>query len=476
MFYVLLGSIAVLLLIIPFIYLIRHPGYLLYLYLVFLPIYLLSMAAIFQFTHSTVAVQLIQPWKELLAIFILSLIGLRFLHHLKLAPPIFLDYLVAIFLIYNLMYLIAPWGPDLSIRLYGLRSNTFWVIIYLLGRTIPLSATQRRGILYLLAGIGFTASLVVLLEITIFPLNWPNLLGYANYIQNFFGIRPTGSYGLSWTFETATGLRRRSAFFANPLELASSVLATGVATFYLFLVFPLRSRSRLFFAITFGLIVLSLLLSVSRSSTIAFLLQMYIVLLWTRQRQLRYLAMVLVLIGGASLLIAVPALATLWWDTITFNNPSSQGHLHEWLEGVYALMQVPWGLGLGISGQIGNRFGIRIGGENQYIILAVQLGILGTILYIGILLVAIRTAYRAYLNAPDWSNKGLFLVTAAAKLALMIPAFTAHVENYTFIMFVTWWLVGYAAQYQANQGRYPSLDSTQPTTLPEKEGYFAYRS
>lgn len=451
-------------------YLWHRPSHLLYLYLLLLPIYLLSMAFLFQLTKSPFIVKTVQPWKELLAFFVLGVLLIRLISGLKIGRLIFLDYLVIFFFLFNLLYIVVPWGPELSVRLYGLRSNIFWVFIYLLGRSLPISISQCYRILWMLTGIGLVAGLVVILEIILFPPDWPNRLGYARYIEFFFNTRPTGSYGLSWTFETATGLRRRSGLFANPLELASSILVTGVATFYLLISFPLRSRARRYLFLVFCLIVASLLLSISRSSTVAFFIEMYIVLIWVKHSQTRYLFVLLAILGGIGLLTTVPALSTLWLETITFQNPSSQGHLHEWLEGLNALAQNPLGLGLGVSGQIGNRFDFRTGGENQYIILAVQLGWLGAAMYIAILLTAIRTAYRAYVQAQEWASKGLFLIAAAAKFGLMIPAFTAHIENYIFVMFVTWWLIGYAAQQVAQPIPLTSGISRHPSPLTFHEG------
>src|SRR5690606_8682424 len=48
--------------------------------------------------------------------------------------------------------------------------------------------------------------------------------GYADYNFYFFNQEASGNYGLSWTFETSTGLKRFSSFFANPLEFAAATL------------------------------------------------------------------------------------------------------------------------------------------------------------------------------------------------------------------------------------------------------------
>ncbi|MCA9960200.1 MAG: hypothetical protein KC443_14260, partial [Anaerolineales bacterium] len=100
---------------------------------------------------------------------------------------------------------------------------------------------------------------------------------------------------------------------------------------------------------------------------------------------------------------------------------------------------------LGSSGHIGSRFGDQVGGENQFVILGVDLGLIGLGFYILILLSAIRSSLHA-MRRTEGVTQGLAFVAAAAKLGLLIPTFTSHIEVYVFAMFITWWLVGFSVQ------------------------------
>ena len=450
----------------------RAPGTLLIIYIIALPAYILTLAALFKFSSSTTLVAMIRPWKEIAALLLLIFIGIGVLQRLKITGRLHkLDLLVLAFLCLNLLYLFVPWGPDFTIRLYGLRANGFFVLIYGLGRLVPISVRLQKWIFGLLIGVGVLAALVAIFEIAL-PPAWPNELGYANYIREFFGQEPTGHYGLSWTFETSTGLRRRSAFFANPLELASSTLITGVAALYWMFSFKPRTWGRLIAAASWGLIALSLVLTVSRASTLAFGVQTVVAAIWLRKTRF---ALAFVLLGLAGLLAIIvlldPRLLAFVIESITFQNPSMQGHLSDWSIGLQTMLTDPLGIGLGTSGQTGDRFGDSTSGESQFFILGVQLGLLGLLLYILILWTTIRYSLKAYRRTSGYT-KALCFVAAAAKFGLLFPSFSAHTENYVFAMFITWWLVGFAIQ---QLGRQTETAVSPPPSPQPKELSIAHR-
>jgi hypothetical protein len=426
--------------------LLHRPGLILISYIVLLPFYIMTMALLYQVTGSVSLINLVQPWKEALALLLLFLTGILAILRMRISQLHPLDIFVTAYFGLNLLYLIVPWGPDLSVRLYGIRSNAFFVVIYWLGRFVVLDQRMQRLVFASLIAIGVAAAVFVLIEIVFLPMTWPQAIGYSQYQMDFHNQPPRGHYGLTWTFETSTGLRRRSAFFSNPLELASSTLITGVAALYLMLESRPKTVGRVVGIISWFLIALSMLLSISRASMMAFVIQTVVAAYWLGKKRfvLGFLALMLlgsiVIVGYAGEQIMEFAV-----ETITFSNLSSQGHLEEWRQGLVSITAHPLGIGLGSSGQTGARFGSKIGGENQYMIVAVQLGFLGLILYASILIGVILIALRAFHRA-EGITRALLFVTAASIFGLLMPRFTTHIENYIFAMFVTWWLAGFAVQ------------------------------
>ena len=73
-------------------------------------------------------------------------------------------------------------------------------------------------------------------------------------------------------------------------------------------------------------------------------------------------------------------------DTLSFQNTSSLGHLIEWIEGLLSIYENPFGVGLAMSGNAsGVDQSIKIGGENQFLIYGVQMGVTSMILYLSLI-------------------------------------------------------------------------------------------
>jgi hypothetical protein len=85
-------------------------------------------------------------------------------------------------------------------------------------------------------------------------------------------------------------------------------------------------------------------------------------------------------------------------DTITFQNTSSLGHLIEWIEGLISIYENPFGVGLAMSGNAsGVDQSIKIGGENQFLIYGVQMGVISMVIYFLILIKSIFNSSKLYL-------------------------------------------------------------------------------
>jgi len=413
------------------------------LFLLGLPVYAISMALILKWTSSSGLVAGIKPWKELLPIIFLLAILLNYaVRHVAIRLTR-LDILVLMFILFNLLQFIRPGEVGILVRMYSFRINTVFGLIYFLGRVIPISLSRQQQVLWLLTAIGVLAGVVAILEV-LKVVNMPELVGLTDYSYATFGQEQSGEFGLTWSFQTPFGYRRYSSIFANPLELASSTLLTGAAVMYLLYGQPTAWKQRAFYRVSLALIIISLLLSVSRSSTVAFLIQISILSIWLRQKHLLLFWVVLTAIGGV-FIIKNPLLVRFILDTIQFTNPSSIGHASEWMEGFRAMLADPMGMGLGTSGSTAARFGQHIGGENQFIIIGVETGIIGLLLYVLILGYSIYYGYKGFRTFAGPTG-GLCFVAAAAKLGLLLPSFTSAIETYVFIMFISWWLVGFSVQ------------------------------
>jgi hypothetical protein len=105
----------------------------------------------------------------------------------------------------------------------------------------------------------------------------------------------------------------------------------------------------------------------------------------------------------------------------------------------------PLGIGLAMSGNFGSVTDeLRVGGENQFLIYGVQLGWIGMMLYISLLFFSIKDCIKVFYNSGNKLAARVAFVGGVVKFGLLIPLFTANVEIYTYVSWITWWMVGYS--------------------------------
>ena len=131
-------------------------------------------------------------------------------------------------------------------------------------------------------------------------------------------------------------------------------------------------------------------------------------------------------------------------DTLKFENTSSLGHLIEWIEGILSILENPFGIGLAMSGNAGGvDQSLKVGGENQFLIIGVQMGILALVVYSLILFFVIIRSMKSYNSSINLNEKHISFTVACTKFGLLLPLLTANAELYLFVSLVSWLLAGY---------------------------------
>ena len=248
---------------------------------------------------------------------------------------------------------------------------------------------------------------------------------------------------MSWTFERDNGVKRFASFFSNPLEFSSSTLITTA------IILALYTQKDNSLRIThFGWIValsalFSVILAISRASLIAYVLLIYCYAIITRRREIQYV--IYSLLGFATIyllyLIKDRNLYEYIVSTIQLNDTSSVGHLLEWVEGAQSILTHPFGIGLGESGKVAAALQQNVGGENQFIIIGVQTGIISLAIYVGIYILIIRRCLQWY-PLLSGKSKMLTLTLLLMKIAFIFPLLTSNFDSNSYITFLTWLLTG----------------------------------
>jgi O-antigen ligase len=404
-----------------------------------LPIYNTALSIVYGYKLKS-WIPVLQSCKELLIV--VALVVAIWNYRKKLIPHR-LDYWILAFLAYTVLYVLLPIGKyDLLQKLVALKSLSFFTIIYFVGRLLDTSDFSLQKILYAVGVLAFFAACLLAFEVVTYT-HFQTHIGYAFFNQDYYGLDVGGHYGLSWSFEINDGLKRFASFFANPLELAGSTL---VAT-SLWLAVYTTSNNKLEITktgwIIAGLTLFALLTALSRSSLAGYFILLYAYALITRKKEILYFIYALVGIGVVYLFYVLNDRNVYEYiiSTVQLSDSSSIGHLLEWVEGIQSIVTSPLGLGLGESGRVAAAVQENVGGENQFIIVGVQTGIISLLLYLGIYVVVVSACYRAY-KLYEGNTKKMALALFVLKLSFIFPLMTSNFDSYSYILYLTWLLTG----------------------------------
>lgn len=420
-----------------------------------LPIYINTMSVSFSFGLAK-AIPFLQFFKEFIVIISCLVIGFS-IHEYKKIKFHFIDKLVAYFFLYTLAYFIIPIGSySIFFKLIALKNIAFFPLLYFIGRFInfkQLHLNKMYAFVLLVIILAFVVALVEKLTNT----HLHTFTGYSDYNLKFFDTEPTGKYGLSWTFETESGSKRFGSIFSNPLEFAASIILALAVTLG---VITKKKEKVLVSMDSFHIIALfatfcCILFAASRAAFVSYFLVIYVYAWVTNMKKaLFYFHIFAVTAIVLFFYFADADLYDFVINTITFTNTSSIGHVVEWVNGIEAMIEKPLGLGLGESGRVANASNDNIGGENQLIIIGVQAGVIAMFnyltIYIALMLLALKNLKIAN---GQWYT--IALITLLLKVGLFIPMFTANIDAYIYVSFLSWLLAGLLVNF--NQSKLEEL-------------------
>jgi hypothetical protein len=354
------------------------------------------------------------------------------------------DWLVLSFIGLAFLFLLLPLGDTTIVNkaLY-FKNLLIPAMVYFVGRNTVFEDIEVKRLFQVVFVIAVSAFAVNILEALI-NTHLQNYTGYALFNQVVNNMEPSGNFGLSWTFETQAITKRFASFFSDPLELASSVLLGFAAGLIWFLT---SKREDAFPHILVMVCAMgSLFFAGSRAAFAAFFVMIFFIAVIFKLNRL--------ILFGFSLVIFFVVFVVFFAsedfyyfvvDTLTFQNASSVGHVLEWLNALESMIENPLGVGLAMSGNSGSvSEDARIGGENQFLIYGVQMGFLGMFLYIFLLAFSIRRSIKVFRQTENVMSARIAFTAAAVKTGLLLPLFTANAELYTYVSWISWWMVGYA--------------------------------
>jgi hypothetical protein len=408
-----------------------------------LPIYINAMSVSFMYGFAA-WIPIMQSMKEVIVLISAYLVFTYARSYRKINFH-YIDILIALFFVYTLTFVILPVGSySFFNKALALKNLSFFPFLYFIGRFCTYQTININKVFTFIVVVIIIAGCIVLVE----RINYQHLqtyTGYSNYNAKFFDTDITGSYGLSWTFETESGLKRFASIFANPLDFSAS---TVVALSILLALITYKTKQ---FTIapstieTIGLLAsfVCILFAASRASFVSYFLVFYFYAWFIKQHKiLLYFHLLLLITIILFLYFLEGDLYDYVVNTISFENTSSLGHLVEWANGIDAMITKPLGMGLGESGRVSVALKENVGGENQLIIIGVQTGVFGLLLYLTITVSIIKEGIKnlKLATARHWK---IILAVVLFKIGLIIPLFTAEIDSYIYVSYITWFLTGY---------------------------------
>ena len=409
-----------------------------------LSIYSTAMSVAYMYGLKSI-IPVFQYLKEILIIttLILSIVNLKQRPRFHLV-----DYLILGYLGYMALYAILPLGESGFVtRLLSLKSMSFFIVVYFAGRLVDPKTLQVSKYFNFLVILTIAAGALVLAEGL---LGWQlqSSTGYADYNYYFFNQEPSGETGLGTTFDSEGGYARYGSFFFNPLELAgATILALSVMA-------GLYTRDDNKFSFdsmgVIGIIasLACIILALSRAPLASYCFVVYVYALITKRKAFTrtiHAALGLVALYVIYLFVrfenTTSGIMAVVMSTIDFSNPSSVGHIEQWAEGIVAIQQHPLGMGLGSSGRVAATVSENVGGENQFIIIGVQAGLIAVGLYLSIFVMFIKTSLK-WLPYLKGRERKLCMAVLLMKVGFFIPLLTSEVESSSYISYMNWFFSG----------------------------------
>ncbi len=412
-----------------------------FLFLLFgLPIYIISLSVAHMYGFGKM-VPFMQSFKEAS---ILLYLGFA-LFSLKVNETKWhlLDKIMVALFFYNLLYVPLPIGSySFFERVLAFKSLSFFPLVYFTGRLIKADQILITEIYHYIALFTIAAAAVLFVEVITYT-HIQTISGYAGYNEYFFDQTPNGSYGLTWTFEIENGMKRFASFFSTPLELASASLVSLSA---IAAIVTNKDNSFTFNKWTITAFIASLFcigFALSRASFASYFIILYTYAWLTNKKIiLRIIHFGLISVIAMFLIVSFNNdFVDFIINTLNFSNASSVGHLIEWANGIESMILHPLGIGLGESGRISAFSGFNTGGENEFIILGVQTGIITLGLYIAAYVVILKTSYQLF-KTSEGRIRRLALFLYLLKIGLIIPLFTSEAEAVIYVSYTTWILTG----------------------------------
>ena len=332
-----------------------------------------------------------------------------------------------------------------SAQFMGFRDSVYFMLLYYVGRGMPELASDEKTIKRLFFLLLFTCIVGILERFLVKP-EMLAAVGVAAYFQDFLGVPQFTAgtdFGLPQNYWTGIGghlVRRAGSVYLSGQGFAVPfILFFPLATAWVFL----RQRRTSAQIVAYLLINLGLVLTVTRATIVVAFIQLILFVALIRKPEWAVAGLALGTAMFLATLIVVPGFPTFVWYTLSLQESSSISHATDWVNGLAAMAQNPWGTGLGTTDQTALRAGLpHITGDNLYFKYGVEMGYTG-LLFFGMTLATIgNAALKLFKNGKSLAESRLGITIWLATIGLAINGVSTVAFNSITLGWLFFWLAG----------------------------------
>jgi len=269
-------------------------------------------------------------------------------------------------------------------------------------------------------------------------------LGVVSYFSDFLGLSSlTTDAGLPINYWTGIGdhlVRRAGSVYLSGQGFAVPfILFFPLATAWVFM----RKKLTASFLFAYAIVAVGLLVTLTRMTIIVAMIQIVLFVTVRKRPEWAVAGLALGFAMITAVFILVPGVPSFLWDTLSFQESSTAAHANDWVNGITAFVNNPWGHGLGTADLTALRAGLEhITGDNLYLKYAVELGFVGLSLFIAILCSIGSSAMRLYRHGATLAEQRMGITLWLTAIGIAINGITAVVFNSIVLGWLFFWLAG----------------------------------
>lgn len=327
----------------------------------------------------------------------------------------------------------------------GFRDSVYFMLLYFVGRGMPELASDEKTLRRLFILLLFTCVVGILERFLVKP-QMLAAVGVAAYFQDFLGVPQFTAgmdYGLPQNYWTGIGghlVRRAGSVYLSGQGFAVPfILFFPLATAWVFL----RQKRSPLQILAYLIINVGLVLTVTRATIVVAFIQLILFVTLIRRPEWAVAGLALGTAMFLAALIVIPGFPTFVWYTLSLQESSSISHATDWMNGLAAMAQNPWGTGLGTTDQTAVRAGLpHITGDNLYFKYGVEMGYAG-LLFFGMTLATIgNAAIKLFKLGRSEAEQRIGIIVWLATIGIAINGVSTVAFNSITLGWLFFWLAG----------------------------------